>query len=326
MTIMTTAPAYYKSLYKKINRLPIDLRSLGIAKFIARDAFMFGKTVPNSPIEDPKRYRKVSQLLDSVLSGDFYLIPEVLDLLYKDPLPQKRWITHFLQMKYSAFKPVWPVVHLLHEFGKKKHKDMYDRELLKSTPESQEFLVMREMDLTLSPDDIPIKPIQKAHESQSIETLVKQMQGFYKFICRHSDVLLDHKAKSFEIVLEPTRFGLPKSVAARERDYRTKIAYMKQLLQQVRPIQRQDLDHLCATASGRLDTSETTINQNYFRFASRQHANIDSRSPFEKRFLKQKQLVANDRNVRYFYRDYVTKQFFEVTDGEYQISDAHFYD
>lgn len=323
---MTTALSYYKALYKKINRLPIDLRSLAIAKCIARDAFRVGKKVPNSPIEDPKRYKKVSQLADSVLNGDFYLISEVLDLIYKDPLPQKHWIAKFLHTKYSAFKPVWPVVHLLHQFGKDKHKDLYDRELLRSTPESQEFLVMKEMNLTLSPDDIPIKPIQKIHQNQGIDNLVKQMQDFYKFICRHPDVLLDHKAKSFEIVLEPTRFGLPKSVAARERDYKTKIGYMKQILQHVRPIQRQDLDHLCATASGRMEISETTINPNFFRFASRQHAQINYRSPFEKKFLHQKQLVASDRNIRYFYRDFVTKQFFETTDGVYQISEARFYD
>lgn len=323
---MTTALAYYKALYRKINRLPIDLRSLRTAKCIARDAFRAGRVVPNSPIEDPKRYRKVSQLADSVLNGDFYLLSQLLDLIYKDPLPQKPWISQFLQTKYSAFKPVWPVVHLLHQFGKDKHKNFYDRELLKSTPESQEFLVMKEMNLSLSLDDIPIKPIQKVHHNQSIDNLVKQMQGFYKFVCRHPDVLLDHKAKSFEIVLEPTRFGLPKSVAARERDYRTKVAYMKQLLQQVRPMQREDLIHLCATASGRLETPETTINQNYFRYSSRQHANINSRSPFEKKFLNQKQLVANDRHIRFYYRDYVTKQFYETADGVYQISEARFYD
>lgn len=323
---MTTTLAYYKKLYKNINRLPLDLRSLNRAKCLLRDAFTSGKTTPHSPIGDPKRYKKAYALTESVLSGDFYQISDLLDAIYKHSLPKKPWVEQFLHTKYSAFKPVWPRVHLLHEFGKEKHKKLYDRELQRSTPEAQEFLLMKTMNLTLSPEEIPIKPLPRIQTTSNLGDLVKNMQTFYKFVCRHPDVLLGHKPKPFEIVHEPTRFGLPKSVAARERDYKTKITYMKLVLQEVRPILEEAAHHLGEVASGRLLNPETVINPRYFIFASRQHRNNEKKSPFEKKYLSQKQLVPTNRNIQFFYRDYAVKQFFEQTNGDFRMTPVRFYD
>lgn len=323
---MTTTLAYYKKLYKNINRLPLDLRSVNRAKSLLRDAFTSGKTASHSPIGDPKGYRKAYELTESALNGNFYQLSDLLDVIYKHPLPQKPWIEKFLHTKYSAFKPVWPRVHLLHEFGKEKHKKLYDRELQRSTPESQEFLLMKTMDLTLPPGEIPIKPLPRTQASSDLGDLVTNMQTLHKFVCRHPDVLLGHKPKPFEIVLEPTRFGLPKSVAARERDYKTKITYMKLLLKDVRPILEEAAHYLGEVASGRLLNPETVINPRYFTFASRQHRYNDMKSPFEKKYLSQKQLVPTDRNIRFFYRDYAVKQFFEKTNGDFQMTSVRFYD
>lgn len=318
--------SYYKKLYKNLNRLPLDVGSLNLAKSKARDAFRNGRSIPNAPVEDPKWYHKVMKTTDEVLKGDNFLIHKVLDLLYKDSEPQQPWVKEFINTKYSAFKPVWPTVHLLHEFGQKKHISRYDKELANSSPELKGFLLMNEMKLSLPRGETPIKPLRKIHSKSSIEEVLEKVKPFYLFVLKHSETLLDVKLKPLEVLHEPTSYGLPKSVASRERDIRTKVSSVKDIIQRIRPLTKKHMFHLGEVASGRSNDSTISINENFFRYASRQHDRNKDISPYEKKYILHKQLIPNERNIRFFYKEYVIRQFFENDKGDYQMSPFYFYD
>lgn len=315
---MTSTLRYYKELYKNINRLPLDQKSLELAKKKIKKTFRDGKQLPNCPIDDPKRWRKAIDITSSLLQGDYKELPNVLDLIYKDSTPQGPWIHQFLETKYSAFKDVWPQVHLLHEFGKEKHINSYNQELSKQTV--GEFSLMKEMNLKLQPDEIPLQPLRKAEAGSSLNDLISKMKAFHTFVSRHSDTLLSGRPKPFEIIYEPTRFGLPKSVAARERDIKFKVNYMKEILKQVQPIPKDLAQHLCKVATSTSSELDIVLNSNFFRYMSRTHASRNDVSPFERKYLRQKQLVPNERNIRFCIKDWAAKQVYEDENGTLKLN------
>lgn len=323
--MMTTTLSYYKKIYRCINRLPIDLKSLKVAKDKVKNAFKT-KHSSNSALADPKQYKDSIRLMTSLLNGDYKSFPETLDLIYKKGEPFDDWARDFLHTKYSSFKSSWPQVHLLEEFGMKYHIDHYNKELQELKPEDMEFLLMKEMKLSLLLHEKPIQPLRHHHHKSSVQSLVKEAEKFYKFILANSNALLNGRSKPFEVIYEPTRFGLPKSAAAREHDLRTKVTHVKNIIRQLRPLSREQLTHLAEVASGKIEEERVRINPSFFRYASRQHNAINDVSPFERIYLRQKQLVPNERNIRYFYRDYVTKQFYKDEDGTLKMGPMRFYD
>lgn len=318
----------YKNLYKNINRLPLDVTTLELAKSKARNAFRYGRPASSYSVPDRKRYDLVMKTVKEILhSQDFKYFPQLLDLIYKDPKHNPEWTCRFLDTRYSLLKNVWPQVHLLHEFGPSKSVQVYDNELSKAAPQTNDFLLMQWMEI---PDNVEVSltPLpRQASNDNDLKQIVTKAEHFHKFLLANGPRVTGTKVKPFDVYYEPNRFGLPASVPKREHNFRTKITYMKHLVLTFRPLDHKVCLHLKDVASGRNIRPETVLNPNFARFMSRQkRRSVQAPSPFEQKYLRQKLLIANDRNIRYLYKDYAFKQFYVDEKGEYHMIPMHFYD
>lgn len=297
-----------------MQRLPLDVQSLLLLKAKVKDEFVNSKRAPTHSVVDLKKYRKLSAVLGDILDLEkFKQVGTLLDFIYKDNQPVELWMRVLQQTKYSALKAVWPQVHLLPEFGLEKHIKLYNKELQKLMPVS-EFLLMKELDLKLPKSVVPLTPLShSAPDKVDLEEVVRQAKAFHEFLDANFSRLLDLKIQPFDVRYEPSKFGLPLSVASREYRLRTHITYFKSLLQTFRPLHKEDLDHLIAVATG-----QGELNPGFAKYMLRKRQN-ETVSPYEKKYLRQKQLIPNERNVRFLYREYVVVQFFHEK-GSFHMS------
>lgn len=302
---MTDGLSRYRSLWRRIGRLPLDVRSLDRLKVSVRTQFR-SKTRGYSA-----DYHSLSTTIDSILVQHKYTnLQLLLDLVYKASHVSDPWKLHFVNVRYNRWKPVWPLVHLIEEFASEKHLDKYKLELSRQEP-VQDFSFVQE--LGLDPPKQTLTPLKHRAPESELEPLMKEMKKFHEFLGKNASALLQTKLRPFEVIYEPTRFGIPPSVAFREYLLRTKITYMKSLVSTYRPITKNDLDRLVLVAT---DNSTDALNPVFFRYMRRTYRRL---SPLELKYLVLKQLVPNNRNIRFWYREYVMKQFYQE-DGAYVMS------
>lgn len=322
---MKTPVAYYRKLYRRIVRLPLDCTSLQILIGKVRHEFTLAKNVPTNSVVDRKAYDKFSTLLDDLLIEEKYRqLGRLLDLVYLQPV--EPWVVDFQNTKYNAFKSTWPQVHLLREFGGEKHIALYEKELLRLEPEKEDFLIMKELGLKLGLEK-PLTPIRKIRFNRDLTPLVKHAKELYDFAKANATRLFDLKVKPFEVCYEPNKFGLPSSIASREYRLRTTITYVKELLASLRPIKESDLRHLIAVATYTGPDNEIySLNPRFARYMERKRE-TESVSPYVKKYLRQKQLIPNDRNLRSYYREYVLRKFYKNGNGKLCMSPmVNYYD
>ncbi|KAF7584606.1 hypothetical protein FOB63_000678 [Clavispora lusitaniae] len=317
----------YRELYRKIGRLPLDVKSISLFKQSLRHEFSSKRSFHKYAGVDPKKYTSIVSLLDDILVYRKYKrIPELLDGIYKRKIPSPSWATEFFSTKYSAWKPFWPHVHLIYEFGNEKSISVYRKELSRMEPENS-FSLMKELALSLPKNDIPLTPLpRRTSSSRPMAELLKKVQEFHAFISKHANILSDVKIYPLEIHFEPSRLGLPLSIAAREKKLRDKVSYAKHLLRTYKPLDKEDLDHLICIATAKDTDQHHTINDNFRRYMLRV-SKSRAVSPYEKKYVWQKRLIPNERNIRFYYRQYVMGQFYVDNAGNYQMSPAkNFYD
>lgn len=301
---MSSPISYYRSLYRRLGRLPLDTRSLGILKESVKLQFRTAKPIKTHSLVDRKSYDQLSTIADDILLRKQYReLATLLDYIHKQKWQSERWKQDFVHTKYSQWIPIWPQVHLLREFGTPKHIDAYDKELASMDP-PQTFSVLKELDLSVSSHLKPLEPLHIEKGHSNLQYLLENLTKFHIFLQKHTKALMDVKLMPIEVVYEPSRKGLPLSVAAREKIFRSKITYMKTLCQEFRPLRPGSMDHLVLVATG--SSGDFPINPVFFRYMKRTSLLV---SPFERKYLVQKQLIPNDRNIRFQYRSYVVRQF-----------------
>lgn len=307
-----SALPYYRKLARRVARLPLDTASIGVLRKRMRFVFQTGKVVPHAVV-DRRRFDAALSTMDNILVGEKYKeFGSLLDLVYKESVP--RWAREFQHTKYNEFKHIWPQVHLIEEFGRPASVARYFREYKKLQP-VELFLLMHE--LGLQPEFEPLLPISHERPQSNLALLLEKATAFHKFVAANSSVLLLVKVLPLEVTYEPNRYGLPLSVESREHRLKTKVNYVKSLLSDFRPVPRDDLDHLIAVATER---SEVGFNRNFWRYMVRKHNREEGRvSLFEKKYVRHKTLIPDARNIRFYYREYVVRQF-SVVDGQYTMS------
>lgn len=315
---MSTAVSHYKSLYRRLVRLPLDVTSLNFLKESVKFKFRSSKQVSTYSVVDRKDYDTLSKIADDILERNKYReLSTLLDYIYKDQYPLEPWKLQFLSTKYNKWKLVWPQVHLIEEFGYEKHIRLYN-EVLKQMDPPNMFSLVKELNLRIPSNVEPLKPLKHLVPESDLKGLLKMMRKFYAFLNKNSNFLMKAKLMPFEVTYEPTRLGIPLSVAARERKLRSKITYMKSLCQEYRPLTEEAINHLILVATDETATGNT-INPNFYRYMIRVRPWQGKLGPFEQKYLKQKQLIPNDRNIRFHYRTYIVSQFY-VKKGSYALS------
>lgn len=316
--------SYYKSLYRRVARLPLDHRSLEIARQKIRSHFKLAKNVPTYSVVDRKLYDRAVSVLDSILVDekykDFY---KLLDLVYKDFQPRESWIDHFHNVRYGAFKNTWPQVHLIDEFGDEKSKNAYHKVLAELQPESN-FLFVKAMSIPKSADLGSLTPLKKTAtvdiQNEKNSFLLEKMSQFHKFLKSNAKLLLDTQIHMLEVCYKPNRYGLPPSIPTMESELKKKVNYAKSLLDVFKPISQKKLFYLIDFTTSK-DDSVSKINPAFFRFMLRKRQKEEkSVLPGVRKYVRHKLLVSNERNILYCYRQYVVRQFYINEEGEYTMS------
>lgn len=305
--------------------MPLDIRSLRFLQLSVREAFRSAKLVSTYSIVDRKEYDRLSTIVDDILDKNKYReLSTLLDFIYKGRGQLEPWKAQFAKIRYNRWKSIWPQVHLLREFGKPKHIAAYDREL-RRMDRSESFSVLEELELVVPDDQPPLQPLRCSAAESGLDDLLKEVKKFHQFLKKNAKTLMDVTLRPLEVTYEPSRVGLPLSVAAREKKLRSKITYIKSLCMEFRPLQQETVDHLILVATDQ-PGSELVINPNFYRYSRRCRLKLEKPSPFERKYLLQKQLIPDSRNIRFHYRTYVTRQF-SITNGDYTMSPMqNFYD
>lgn len=317
--------SFYRSITRRICRLPLDVKSIETLQLTVKQSFRSAKSVSSYSIVHRKQYDRLSTIVDDILERNKYReLDTLLDFIYKDKGDLEPWKARFANIRYNRWKSIWPQIHLLREFGKPKHISAYDKELSRMDGVG-EFSILKELNLAVPPDLAPLEPLKKHSSGSDLNALFAQVQDFHKFLKKNSKALMTVTLKPLEVTYEPSRIGLPLSVAAREKKLRSKITYIKSLCQEFRPLKDGSLQHLILVATDE-PGPQNVINPNFHRHAKRVRERVEKASPLERKYLLQKQLIPNDRNIRFLYRGYVTKKF-TIRDGRYTMNPMqNFYD
>lgn len=313
--------AYYRHLFRRVNRLPLDPYSISYLRLKIRHRFQDNKIVPTKHILDRKKYDHAIRVMDSILVRNKLLsFDTLLDLVYKFDEPTPSWLSEFRHTKYNSFKRVWPQIHLIDEFGNPSHRKAYHAELKKQEP-VLEFLIMKELRLKDDQEFEPLLPI--GHDksiSNRTNAIFDKLFDFYKFLDQNSGKLVkDVKLQRFEIFFKPNAYGYPISVEEREKTMRKKINYMKWLVNTFIPLNPESLQHIMSFIHNEL----VEVNPNYFRYMIRKlekEMTDQSVSYYEKKYVRDKQLIPDARLIRYYYRGYAIRQFSRDENGTYTVS------
>lgn len=312
---------YYKQLYRRINRLPLDLYSLEYLRLKTRRWFQDAKCVSSKVVIDKKKYDHAIKTMDQILMKNQYTsFGLVLDLVYKFDESRPLWVSDFLHTKYSAFRRVWPQNDLIKEFADSSSIAEYERELKKCLP-IEEFLIMEELKIRDDSTFEPLVPIRHASGDTSLnKLLMNHAKSFYMFLTpRFTVILQGNKLRPFEIHYDPSPFGLPQSVVARDKVLKEKINYIKSLLKTYVPIEEKNLGKLILF----IQDENKTVNSNFFRFMTRKMQKDNrqhSVSPLERKRVWDKQLIPDMRSIRQYYREYTIAQFMRKADGALEMS------
>lgn len=312
---------YYRQLYRRVNRLPLDNSSINYLRLKIRSRFNDTKIVPTKHILDRNKYDHAIKVMDSILQKNKLLsFDELLDLVYKFDEPTPSWINDLYHTKYNSFKRLWPQVHLIDEFGDPNHRKAYYIELKKQEPLT-EFLIMEELGLQDQPGFHPLIPIrQEKALSNLVNTIFNKLYEFYRFLDQHSGTLVkDVKLQRFEIFYKPNAYGYPISVEEREKTMRKKINYMKGLVSTYTPLRHECLQRLVLFTQNEL----LQVNPNYYRYMIRKIENEikeQSVSFYERKYVRDKQLIPDARLIRFYYKGYAIRQFSRGEDGNYSVS------
>lgn len=320
-----TAASFYRKLHRQLIRVPLDQWSLRRLQEIVRREFKNSQHNYSYSVENRARYDHLLSLCTDLVENNKYKeFGKLLDIIYKVPYSQP-WMNTFCQTLYLKFRQNWPQVHLIREFGSTSDIKRYNEELERSSP-VEDFSISRALGVACEPGYAPVS-ISSGRRSRSakIEELVAQVHKFHGFLYKNASTLLDVKISPLEVIYEPNKYGLPLSVADRERKLRVLVNTIKRLIHKHQPIGNSSLSHLIAVARGRDLTSSTQINPRFFAAKTVQKSKEDV-LPYTRKYLQQKALIPNARNIRFLYREFVVRQFI-VENNEYRLTPMlNFYD
>jgi hypothetical protein len=311
------AIAAYKHIIAKVRRLPADLRTLGLLKTVVKQQFLT-KIKPHRSGVDARSVAKATSVLDRVLIDvDLEGMVNVWDYLYKRQ--EQAWIPQFSRMKYSAFREIWPHVHLMEEVAPNlKQLREYQRHLSKDL--NEEFSVLKFMGINLTEPGLQMLPRKPSPHAEDLTQLLRKVSQFHQFVATNRLKLTHLKIQPLEVVYPTNKYAQPVHVSVRDRLLKKKVNYMKDLCKLYKPMQKGDLEHLINVATtADVATPDVEINAAYFRYMERKcRSELEHKNPAMLQ-LRSKKLVPNENNIRKILRLYVMKQFY-IENGSYQMS------
>lgn len=291
----------YRAFFRRLIRLPLDSTLLELARIKAR-----AKCAQSFR---PALYNRIIDTMDAILVHEQYKHFDVLlDHIYKS---EPAWGTRLRNTKYTSLRDAWPQTHLIDAFGDPHSCKRYHAELERP----QTFLIAAAMQLEDDPEYPLLSPLPSKFTQTDNSGILAELFKLHKFLSENSS-LLDLRIQPLEIYYEPNKYGLPQSVASREYILRTKVNYAKTLAVSFRPVDQTHLQDLIAFATNR---SDAVINPNFYRYMLRKHRK-ESVDLQVKKHVRQKQLIPNDRSIRFYYRQYVVRQFYVDSNGNYTMT------
>lgn len=314
---------YYKSISKRVRRLPLDGFTLSLLQKKVKLEFLVKSSYSTV---NAKKYNQGLEVFDSFLVDEnFEALDTILDYVFKDRVINKPWAHEFLQENCMSFKDIWPQVHLIREFGDTTAIENYDEQLRKKSALS-DFSLMKYLNLT---EDRTLELIRHSAGNDShkkkLESIVEELRKFHGFLTKHQGSLLKQKIPHFEVVYEPNKFGLPRGTIELQKAYKTKVNGMKQLLRKFRPMEKEHVDHLIAFCHPQPGSTKYMVNPNFFKYMGAKHLEeAKTVSPLVRTYLRKRLLVPNDKAIRDYMKDYTKKQFY-IESGNYVLSPLRFF-
>lgn len=313
--------SHYRRLYRRITCLPLDAYSLQSLRLKIRTRFKQKSLISTRFILDRAKYDHALSVCDEILLKNKLLsLGSLLDLVHKCDEKEPLWVSQFKNTKYNAFSSVWPQIHLINEIGNDNHIRSYYRELKKLESNSG-FPLMKYLSIEDDPKFPTLSPIRHDFQVNKLsQSLHDNMREFFIFLRRHSArALSGAKLHDFEVFYHPNSYGYPLSVESRQIILRKKINYMKSLLRTYVPISEKSLQSLILF----IHNDNEAINPNYYRYMIRKRKKeieTSSVSYLEMKYVREKELVADDRLLKFHYRMYLTSQFSRQANGTYKMS------
>lgn len=312
---------YYKDFSRRIRRLPFERRTLDLLQAKTKNEFTnLNDGLFSYSSIDINKYNKYAKIFDKFLIDENYdALHEILDLAYKNDPP---WVQQFQQINYLSFKNSWPQVHLVHEFGSKQSINKYDEQLAyfqSKKPQLDLFEYFNIDRKSLAKDRI--RPLSRTTENESsMEELISKARKLFKFVEQNKHILCHYVLRDFEVVYEPTKFGLPGNDIKRDKELKKTINYIKQFIQMYRPIDEGLLNHLIKTAASSHDPNYK-INHIFFKYMARKHEQEKiSTSPLIRTYLRKKHLVPGEDSIKDILKDYARRQFYIDSNNDYRMS------
>lgn len=298
---------HYRKILRRIRRLPLDEFSIQLAKDRLAQA---ARTNPH--VVRPLYDRALEAMDNILLYRKFKQFDVLLDIIYK--YHTKQWVQDLYHTRYTAFRHSWPQVHVIDDFGDDPSKQRYHQELQKVQP--KEFSIFTALQLQDDPEFPAISPVSREPASTEVINLQEKIFKFHAFLQKNGAVCLGLKIHPLEIFYTPNRNGLPQSVATREAILRKKIGYAKELLAKYRPIEKAHIERLIQFVR-----SDEQPNLTFKRYMLRQQQKEkDTLSPLVKKYVHHKQLIPETHNIKFYYREYLVRQFYEDDKGTYHPS------
>ncbi|ODV81552.1 uncharacterized protein CANTADRAFT_3646 [Suhomyces tanzawaensis NRRL Y-17324] len=308
----------YKQLCRQANRLPLDRGTISRFLALVKLEFRTGSPLKSSQIPvSRKKYNLLSQQLDSILIEEKYdEVQDLLDVIYKRE-PPPSWLREFNELNYTQMKGIWPQVHLIRELTKDAEViSKYNKSL--ELEKNEDFSMMRHFSLTSAKEGLSL--VRSYSQSPDLKPMMKSVSSLYNLLLDNQSKLSRSKIQSLEVVYPTNRFALPISPHKRDRMLRDKIASVRNLLHQYKPIPKHDLQRLIDVSLGK-EGAQYEINPNFYKYMIKKHRiEKQEMNIAVLRKLRQKHLVPNENNIRKWFRAYVVKQFYLDDDGQHKMS------
>lgn len=285
----------YKQVYRRLVRLPVDPQTFERLRHKVR----------NTPGTHAKTQKILARLDEFLVDENFDALDAIYDWTYKHPYGLE-WGERFVKERTRAFREYWPQVHLVEEVAGPAEAKQYRLQL------PQPLSLMAHFGLT--PVETGIHPI-KTLKFEPDTSLLKEMRRFRAFAAKNQGLLKTSKIPMLEVVYEPRVTGIPTRKQDHQRIFRRHVVLLRQLCLSLRPMGKQDLDHLVEVAS-----TPGSLNSHYFRYMERKyHKEQHEVAPLVRKYLRKRQVVSDEKEIRRHMKGYLQRQFYEEK-GVYHMS------
>lgn len=284
----------YRALTRSITRLPLDGQTIRLLQAIKRLKFRRKQSAPlDLRLGHARQYINTTRKVTAC--QDDKLIRQLLSLAYvedrKNRLPN--WLNDFLlsttQTELAADIPwsgVINVQHAIHQLVPKNHETLnrYGSYLeLQKRDDSAEFrvtnLIKDKKPILLEFEIDPVSREREKTPAGPTEMDMKKLKQLVNFLTSKNSFFKNFEFKSFNLVLPPTKLGLPVAKKVQKNKIAEKLKDLKRRLLITQPLKESDLHYLDSLVDDPSCFSPETrhkMQKRYKNFVRNQYAISDS--------------------------------------------------